>query len=69
MTLHEMTADQVREAAIELCLLEGLDPHAHVFVDGDGHGSLCEQWENQAEMVRAWLNVMRAVNKVARRYN
>lgn len=71
MDLHDMRDFQVREAAIELCLIEGVDPHARVFAHWDklGHGALCEQWENKALLVSNWINVMKAVNTVARRYN
>lgn len=71
MLLHEMPEFQVREAAIELCKIEGVDPYARVFAQWDklGHGTLCEQWENKATLVRSWLDIMRAVNAVARNYN
>lgn len=66
-----MSEFQVREAAIELCKIDGVDPFARVFAHWDklGHGTMCEQWENRAMLVRGWLNVMKAVNIVARRYN
>ena len=74
MDPHDITDYQVREAAIELCRLQGVDPHARVYADsphqlGGGAPKMCEHWENLAPVVRLWVNVMRSINTVARRYN
>jgi hypothetical protein len=70
MTLNDMTPDQVREAAIELCRAQGIDPFGRVPFGGRVVPGLeVEQWEHRAAVVRSWLDIMRAVNKVARRYD
>ena len=69
MTLSDMTPDQVREAAIELCRAQGIDPFHRTPYGRIVPGLEVEEWEHRAAVVRSWLEIMRAVNKVARRYD